>query len=97
MRDKQAVDGFLKEFDNKIGLDKLKLIHANDSKFGLAEHKDRHEHIGRGQIGLLGFRTLVNHPKLKSVNMIIETKDDKLRQEDIKILKQLRRRKEIIS
>lgn len=87
---KNAVGIFLKQFDKIIGLERLMLIHANDSKFGLGEHKDRHEHLGKGKIGLEGFRALVRHPKLKNVNMIVETPTYEGMVEDIKILKSLR-------
>ncbi len=78
LRDKSAVKKTLDDFDKHIGLERLKLIHCNDSKFGLSEHKDRHEHLGKGKIGLKGFEALVKEPRLKHVNFILETpKDDK--------------------
>ena len=76
LRTKAGVEKTLKEFDRKIGLDKLKLIHFNDSKKELGSHVDRHEHIGQGKIGLEGFKALINHPKLKKVNGILETHKD---------------------
>ena len=93
LRDKKALDKYLKEFDQKIGLSKLKLIHANDSKFGLGEHKDRHEHIGKGKIGLAGFRALVNHPKLRNINVILETpQEGNWPKKNLAILKKLRKK-----
>jgi len=91
LRTAESVDETLKKFDQIIVLKYLKLIHANDSKTEFFSHRDRHEHIGKGKIGLAGFKALVNHPKLKSVNMIVETPDDeKGNQEgDIKTLKKL--------
>ncbi len=56
-----------------LGLDRVKLIHANDSKTPLGSQRDRHEHIGRGFIGLDGFRRMVNHPRLCGLPFILET------------------------
>lgn len=92
LRTKTAVTETFKKFDDIVGLKRLKLFHANDSKFGLGEHRDRHEHIGKGKIGLEGFRAIVRHPKLKQVNMILETPWDVILAKDVKILQQLRGR-----
>ncbi len=70
---KEGVKKTIDEFDSVIGLERLKLIHLNDSKKELESRVDRHEHIGRGKIGLQGFRELVNHEKLKAVPLILET------------------------
>jgi deoxyribonuclease-4 len=77
------------EFDRRIGLDRIKVVHANDSKFGLGEKKDRHEHIGRGAIGLDGFKAMVKHPVLKKVDWYLETEPGGV-EEDIKVLKSIR-------
>ena len=90
--DIRSVEGFdevLDRFDAVVGLDKLKLFHANDSKVGLGERKDRHEHIGLGKIGLEGFRGLVTSERLKGVDVIVETTPDGLA-EDVSKLKGLR-------
>lgn len=64
-------------FDKLIGLDNIRFFHLNDCKEGLAAHKDRHEHIGKGQIGLEGFRAIINDPRFSAVPKVIETpKDD---------------------
>lgn len=86
----KGLEKTLKEFSQQIGLDRMKAIHANDSKFGLGEKKDRHEHIGKGKIGRGGFSLIVNHPKLKKLDLYLETEHDLVR-EDIKLLKQLRK------
>ncbi len=92
LRNKASVDQVIKEFDKIIGLKYLKLIHANDSKTELNKHVDRHEHLGQGKIGLAGFKALIHHPKLRNINMIVETNDDGWGQiGDIKILKKLRK------
>ena len=67
------LDGVLAEFDRVIGLDRLYALHLNDSKNPFASHKDRHECIGKGSLGLETFRNIVNHPALKAKPMILET------------------------
>ena len=70
------LDGVLEEFDRIIGLDKLKALHLNDSKNPFASHKDRHELLGEGSLGLDTFRRIVNHPKLLDRPMILETPNE---------------------
>lgn len=89
LRDVKSVATTMKDFDKHIGLDRLKLVHANDSKFDLGEHKDRHEHIGRGKIGTAGFAAMVKHPALKRVDWYLETEHDLIKK-DIALLKKLR-------
>lgn len=72
------LDGVLTEFDRVIGLDRLKFIHLNDSKFDLGQHKDRHAAIGEGLIGLTGIRRIVNHPVLKNLPFCLETPHETL-------------------
>ena len=66
-------DDVLDEFDKLIGIDKIKCIHINDSKNTLDSHKDRHENIGKGTIGLDTLIKVINNPKLKDVPKILET------------------------
>jgi deoxyribonuclease-4 len=89
LRTKAAVEQTLENFDQKIGFEKLVLIHANDAKKDLGSHADRHEHIGLGKIGQVGFQSLLNYPRLKNVDFILETPPDG-NANDIKILKDLR-------
>lgn len=70
------LDGVLEAFDKVIGLDRLKAIHLNDSKNPLAAHKDRHEKIGEGYIGLDAFERIINHPSLKNLPFFLETPND---------------------
>jgi deoxyribonuclease-4 len=70
------LDGVLKEFDRVVGLDRLKAIHINDSKNPFSSHKDRHECLGAGSLGLTTFRNLVNHPLLKDKPVILETPNE---------------------
>ena len=70
------LDGVLAEFDRVIGLGRLHALHLNDSKNPLASHKDRHECLGKGSLGLETFRRIVNHPRLKDKPMILETPNE---------------------
>lgn len=70
------LDSILDEFDKKIGIEKLKLIHLNDSKNSIGSHKDRHELIGKGFIGINSFRKIINHKYLKNLPFILETPND---------------------
>jgi len=70
------LDGVLAEFDRVIGLDRLHALHLNDSKNPFASHKDRHECLGKGSLGLETFRRIVNHPQLKDKPMILETPNE---------------------
>jgi deoxyribonuclease IV len=66
-------DGVLNEFDKIIGLDKLKVLHINDSKNTVGMRKDRHENIGFGHIGFRALNYVVHHPQLQDVPKILET------------------------
>ena len=70
------LEGVLAEFDRVIGLDRLCALHVNDSKNPFASHKDRHECLGAGSLGVETFRTIVNHPALKGKPMILETPNE---------------------
>lgn len=70
------LDGVLEEFDRIIGLDKLCALHLNDSKNPFQSHKDRHECLGEGSLGVETFRAIVNHPVLKKIPMILETPNE---------------------
>ena len=72
----EDLDGVLAEFDRIIGIDKLKALHLNDSKNPFSSHKDRHELLGQGSLGLDTFRSIVNHPLLKDKPMILETPNE---------------------
>ena len=86
------LDGVLDEFDRIIGLDKLKAIHLNDTMNAFAAHKDRHEKIGKGKIGLEAFERIVNHPKLRNLPFYLETPCDlQGYKEEIALLKGLQK------
>lgn len=90
LRTPEAVNATLKKFDDVIGLKRLALIHANDSKAHLGAHIDRHEHLGLGKIGKAGFAALVKHPKLQKIDFILETPHDGKEKQDIELLKSFR-------
>ena len=71
--DPAAIDAFVGAFDARIGLERLAMIHLNDSKSELGSHLDRHEHLGAGRIGAVGLRHLLSHPALAHVTYYLET------------------------
>ena len=75
LRGKKGVENVLKQFSKIIGLKRLVVIHANDSKVEFGKHVDRHEDIGQGKLGKETFAALIKNSKLKSVDMILETPD----------------------
>ena len=70
------------QFESVIGLDRLRVIHLNDSKQPFGSNKDRHDHIGDGEIGLEGFRQFVNDPRLDGIPGILETEKDNAGEND---------------
>ena len=73
LADPGATDAFLADFDARIGLDRLVMIHLNDSKSERGSHLDRHEHLGAGRIGVAGLRHLLRHPALAHAAYYLET------------------------
>ena len=91
--DLRTVDGFhqvMEELDRTVGLDRLGAFHVNDSKKGLGSRVDRHDHIGEGEVGLEGFRGLMNDARFTEVPMVLETPKDKEMTQDVENLKKLR-------
>jgi deoxyribonuclease-4 len=70
------LDGVLDEFDRVIGLERLCALHVNDSKNAPASHKDRHERLGQGTLGIDTFRSIVTNDRLSQLPMILETPND---------------------
>ena len=68
--------GILEEFDKIIGIDRLKAIHLNDSKNPLGAHKDRHEKIGEGHLTLDGIVSVITHPVVSKLPIVLETPND---------------------
>jgi deoxyribonuclease-4 len=68
----EACNRFINEFDKTVGLESLKFIHLNDSKFEIGSHRDRHELFGHGKIGAKGLSTIINDKKMGNVPMVME-------------------------
>lgn len=72
----ENLDGILEEFDRIIGFDRLRAVHLNDSMNPMGSHKDRHEKIGKGFIGLESIEHIINHPQLRDLPFYLETPND---------------------
>jgi len=90
IKEKTNYDKVIKDFDEIIGLDLLKCFHMNDSKKPLASRVDRHDHIGKGFIGLEGFTNIMNDKRLLHIPKILETPKGKEQLEDLENIKTLR-------
>lgn len=90
LRTPKALKETLKRFDATIGLEKLALIHCNDSLSAFGSHVDRHAHLGTGMIGTAGFAALVRERRLKNLDLIIETPTEEGMRKDLELLKRLR-------
>jgi deoxyribonuclease-4 len=86
-----AVRKTFREFDRKIGLDRLAAIHLNDSKTGCGSRVDRHEHIGKGKIGFNAFRFIMRSRRLNKIPKVLETPKGEDLHEDVENMKTLRR------
>ena len=75
-RTPRGVAGLADEISQTIGLKRLTLLHLNDGQGSLGGHLDRHEHIGKGEIGMRGFKILLRHPFFRKLPMILETPKD---------------------
>lgn len=85
-------EGVIEAFDRTLGIDRLWLVHVNDSRAPLGSRVDRHAHLGEGEIGEPGFRSLMRDPRLRAVPRILETpKDDDAAAADRRNLAVLRR------
>jgi len=90
-RGEAAYEALWAEFDSVIGLDLLKLIHANDAKRECGSRVDRHEHLGKGRIGLATFRRLVRDPRLAHVPIILETPEaETMHRVNLRLLQSMR-------
>lgn len=86
------LDAVIDEFDKIIGLDRLKAIHINDSKNPFSSHKDRHEKIGEGSIGIKAFENIINNPRLENLPFYLETPNELDGYEkEIKLLKEIKK------
>jgi deoxyribonuclease-4 len=73
LADRKAYLAFWREFEERLGMERLVAIHLNDSKRELGSRVDRHEHIGRGKMGLEAFRNILKDKRLRDVPMYLET------------------------
>jgi deoxyribonuclease-4 len=89
----EGLKATLDEIDKLVGLNFIKLIHLNDAKGKLGSRYDRHEHIGKGNIGLKGMRRIINHPRLRNLPFILET-PKKTQDDDLMNLKTVRKLRE---
>lgn len=87
------LEAVLDEFDKIVGLEHLKALHLNDSKNPRGAHKDRHEKLGKGEIGIAVFESIVNHDYLKTLPMVLETPQEEVTGwgEEIELLRSLKR------
>ncbi len=90
LRDEKAVKQTFSKLNKVLGIKRLKLIHANDSLADLGSHKDQHAHIGEGEIGLKGFKAIVQFAKKQKLSLVLETPDHDKRIKDISILKKMK-------
>ena len=92
LRTRATYDETMRGFDSEIGFARLRAVHVNDSKKEIGSRVDRHEHIGKGYLGLEAFRLLMNDPRLETVPLLLETpKDEKTLKEDVENLNTLMR------
>ncbi|MBM3249607.1 MAG: deoxyribonuclease IV [Candidatus Omnitrophica bacterium] len=89
---KEGLEKTLAEIDDLVGMNLIKAIHLNDAKGKLGSNVDRHDHIGKGNIGLEGMRRIINHPKLRDLPFILETpkKSDTDDRMNLEIVRRLR-------
>ena len=90
---KQGLEKMLDEIQEMAGIKLIKLIHLNDAAGELGCHHDRHDHIGKGHIGLRAMKRIINHPKLKNIPMILETpkSNENSDKENLKLVRKLGR------
>lgn len=89
IRDEKSFSNTMNTFDKIVGLKNIEVIHVNDSKFPLGSKKDRHEHIGKGFIGLDAFKFFINFPPFKNIPFLLETEKSDDYHEDIENCKKL--------
>ena len=86
IRTKEAYDISMAQFENLVGFKYLRGMHLNDSKPDLGSHVDRHDSIGKGKIGLEAFRYIMNDPRMDDIPLILETIDESIWAQEIKLL-----------
>jgi deoxyribonuclease IV len=76
IRSKEKVEKVIRNIEATFGIRRVRLIHVNDSKGELGDNLDRHEHIGKGHIGIEGLKSFLSHPKIRDIPMVLETPID---------------------
>ncbi|MFA4954966.1 MAG: deoxyribonuclease IV [Patescibacteria group bacterium] len=89
LRNAKSLTDTLDKLESEVGLEKIKMVHCNDSKIALGGKRDMHEHIGKGKIGIAGFRAMLAEPRLKHLNFYCETKPEGV-EADVARLKKMR-------
>ena len=99
MEKKEGLEKTLEEFDRLVGVGRIKVVHFNDSLSPFNSHVDRHEHLGKGKIGLKAMKRIINHPALRKAAFIMETpkKTDKDDKRNIAVAKRLIQKSKIKS
>ncbi len=92
LRTREGLEETLRELDREVGLDRVALVHANDSKGDLGSRLDRHEHLGKGRLGMEALRIMANHPALRGLPWILETPEMSVEsdRENLRVLHSLR-------
>lgn len=90
IRTPEAYAATFESFDRLIGIGRLRAVHLNDSRGALGSRLDRHEHIGKGKLGLEAFRLLLNDPRFRDLPMVLETPKGPEMEEDVENLSVLR-------
>ena len=93
LRSKEAYAKTMGEFDAIIGYKFLSGMHLNDAKFGLGSKKDRHESLGKGELGFSAFKNIINDDKIGEIPLILETIDESIWEDEIKILRNFEKEK----
>lgn len=97
LRTPQAVDDTFGTFDSTVGLRYLKGMHLNDAKLGLGSRRDRHESIGKGEIGIEGFRAILRQPACDDIPLILETPRPDIWKEEIALLHSLEKPERLLN
>ena len=93
LRSNEAYAKTMRDFNAIVGYEFLSAMHLNDSKFGINSRKDRHESLGKGHLGIDAFKNIINDERIGEIPLILETIDESIWAEEIKILRNLRKEK----
>ena len=93
LRSNEAYAKTMRDFDAIVGYEFLSAMHLNDSKFGINSRKDRHESLGKGHLGIDAFKNIINDERIGEIPLILETIDESVWADEIKILRNLQKEK----